>query len=166
VGRRAEVADKLDAFLTQWFTTHRGQRVNTAAFERELQTFTGVDLTAFFAQWAHDLYFPVIDVSWQYAAGSVSVMVTQQQQQRGPSAGFTFPLELEFSAGTQTQRVTVDVTSKTTSASMALAFQPTAVVVDPDQWLYFELVCTSTCRASYTCGKFDMQPLYVCVGNE
>lgn len=148
------------AFTTlvrEWFDDHTFMAAGTADFLAHVNAATGSDYTAFFNDWVYGEFHPELDVSYTYesASGMVAVRV-QQVQTLGPAAGFSFPLEIDFSAadGT-TQRVTLAVSGRDVTLRAALPFAPTAMLLDPDVYLYFAQVCDasapSPCRAGYTC---------------
>ena len=90
---------------------------------------------------------------WPAGAGMVTVTV-RQVQTVGPAAGFRYPLDIELRSGAMTQRARVEVTGRETTATVAVGFTPTEVVLDPEVKLFATAACgdgLAECRSGWTC---------------
>lgn len=154
-------------FLRNWFDRHAGGAVTTQTFERELDmAFSGRNLGDFFRQWVYTEGQPTLTVTSRYDATAQRASLTLRQvQTRGPMGGFAFPVAVELSRGAMRQRVTVNVSGMTTTQDVPLAFEPTTVLVDPDEVTYVAVTCTANadCRDGYTCGQLGADTRSICV---
>lgn len=146
-------AEKLDAFLKDWFSRHAFAAVTTNDLERELSQASGIDLSKFFASFVYGGYHPELKVSFD--ATDVKV---EQVQTKGIPSGFVFPLDLDFvDASGHVERVVVDLTGKVTTKRHGLAHAPMSVVVDPDEYAMAVSTCgptagtTPSCKTGYRC---------------
>lgn len=142
-------------FLRGWFERRRGTAVTTRDLEDDLDgAFPDRGMRAFFAQRVYRDHHPELRVTRRYDASAGMAEVTVEQvQTRGVSEGFTFPLEVMFIAGDRTHRATIDVSGRATTARVAVPFDPSDLVIDPDEKLFLAVTCTagSGCRAGYSC---------------
>ncbi len=152
--------------LRQWFDQHAFDSVSTTDLQRHLETAAGRSLAWLFDPWVYGSGFPALDVHWTYDTVSHGVDVTIAQRQTfGPSGGFHAPVEIDFGMAASHQRATIDLTGLTTTAHVAVPFQPDTIVVDPDEVLYAVVSCDAArpCRAGYRCQALGAIPGTVCV---
>jgi aminopeptidase N len=155
------------AFMRGWFERHAGGAATTQTFERELDAaFAGRGVPEVFRQFVYGEGQPTLNVSPRYDAATMRLTLTLRQvQARGPAEGFAFPVEVEFARGEKRERVTVEVRGMSTVREVPLSFDPTSVVIDPDEVTYVATACTTAarCHAGYTCAALGADTQTVCV---
>lgn len=127
-----------DAFfrgMTLYLSRHAYGNVRTTDLRSAMEESSGLDLSAFFAQWVYGVGYPTYVVSWsasQIDAGRYQLSVRIRQTQTGTPI-FTIPVEIETSGadGSSDWR-RVQVTGQDVTLSYELNFNPAAVTVDPD----------------------------------
>ncbi len=149
VGREA-----LTSFLRGWFDRHAYGSVTTETLRTELEAATRQDLRGYFDQWVYGVFHPVMTATVQPAGAGMVTVTVRQVQTVGPAAGFRYPLDIELRNGAMTHRARVDVTGRETTATVAVGFTPTEVVLDPEVKLFATAACgdgLAECRSGWTC---------------
>ncbi len=135
---RREVGD--EAFwdgIQRYYTRYRDGNALTEQFRDEVETASGQDLDAFFAQWAYTPGHPVFDGTWTYSVDTQTLTLSLEQTQDGPA--FSTPLDLGLVAADGTVQVeTVDLTQRAQTITLNIPAAPTEIVLDPNTWLLFE----------------------------
>lgn len=120
--------------LNDYLEAHAYRNVKTTDLRAALEAASGRDLSTFFDQWVYGVGYPIYAVSWTSTAvtGGYDVAVRIHQIQTGTPV-FTIPLEVEARAtGSTPDRRRVEITSADTTIHLTFAFQPSSVVIDPD----------------------------------
>jgi aminopeptidase N len=111
----------------------------TTEFQAEVESVAVQDLDWFFNEWIYDAGGPAYEYSWQALEdqGQYSVsLVIDQVQTNGPI--FTMPVDVKITtvAGDTLLVLTVDAAHEV--FNLVLASEPTAVTLDPDNWILNE----------------------------
>jgi hypothetical protein len=127
----------------------------TEDFRDVCEQVSGKDLHPFFQQWIYGEYYPQYraSVSTTPAGGGYDVHVTLDQIQGWQI--FQMPVDLRVVTATGSQDFTVQNTTASQAYTLHVNAQPTAVKVDPDQWIL------RTVDEPVTDPQFDRQVLVV-----
>ena len=137
--RRILGDDTFFACLRQYRAQWAYKSTVTEDFCDVCEAVSGRDLHAYFQQWIYGEYHPVYRADWTStpASGGYDVNVTLRQTQAWQL--FTLPVDLRI----QTAGGDVNVTVPDSLAAQAFTFhvagKPSAVVVDPDDWILKEV---------------------------
>ncbi len=108
----------------------------TTEFQQAVETVSGQDLDWFFNQWIYDKGWPEYEYSWraldqggQYALN----LVIDQVQANGPV--FTMPVDMKITTVAGDTLVTMWVDQVHKVYDLVLSAEPTAVEIDPDNWI-------------------------------
>ncbi|PYS25272.1 MAG: hypothetical protein DMF72_02235, partial [Acidobacteria bacterium] len=105
-----------------------------------LEKASGKNLRQFFAHWVYGSGHPRYELSWssmeRRAATSVLVHLTQVQS----GDVFLDPVPVEFTVDGKKERRTIVPTGKSTTVSIQLRANPSALIIDPDDTLLKEVV--------------------------
>ncbi len=108
----------------------------TEQFRAVMEAASGRDLSAFFQQWIYGQYTPRYDYAWKSEATEsgwrVRLRITQSQVNTGL---FTMPLDVQVTTAAGTQVFVVDNSQATQWYAFDVAAAPTAVTLDPDDWV-------------------------------
>jgi aminopeptidase N len=108
----------------------------TEQFRAVMEVASGRDLSAFFQQWIYGQYTPRYDYAWKSeptgAGWRVRVRITQSQVNTGL---FTMPLDVMVTTAAGPQTFVVENSQATQWYSFDVAAAPTAVTLDPDDWV-------------------------------
>ena len=132
-----------DAFfrgLRAYYLAHRDANASTEDLRRALEKSSGKNLREFFSRWIYRSGHPVYELTWgtMERRAATSVLIRLKQVQAGEA--FLDPVPVEFTVNGEKQRRTIYPTGKTTTLSIRLSGNPTAVQIDPDNTLLKEAV--------------------------
>ncbi len=123
------------AILNQLLETYGGSTASTADFQAVAEAVWGQSLQPFFDEWVYGTGYPQLDVAWRWTGQDLAVMVTQTQPEAwGTYSSVPVPLRV---AGVDDARfdTTITLDGRVTEVSVAVPFEPEALLVDPDGWL-------------------------------
>jgi len=124
------------ASLAAYRQAHEYVSAVTSEFQQVVETASGQDLDWFFNQWIYDTGWPEYDYSWQalQQGGQFALnLVIDQVQTEGPI--FTMPVEVKITTTAGDSLVTLWVDQAHQVFDLILAAEPTAVALDPDNWI-------------------------------
>lgn len=108
----------------------------TEQFQAVMEAACGKDLSAFFQQWIYGQYTPRYDYAWKSepagAGWRVRLRITQSQVNTGL---FTMPLDVMITTTAGPQTFVVENSQATQWYAFDVAAAPTAVTLDPDDWV-------------------------------
>lgn len=119
---------------------HGGSAVETDDFRAVVQEVHGESLGWFFTPWLTLPGYPRYRVDWQWDAPAREVEVVVRQEQDPAWPTFRMPVEFEFTLPAGTVRVTEWVDGREWRGRIPLPAAPTALVLDPDEWILKERV--------------------------
>jgi aminopeptidase N len=115
----------------------------TGDFRSVCERVSGRTLGWFFEQWTEGERYPVYTTTWSArpAAGGVETRVRLDQTTRTLTPSFfRMPVDLQFIGGGRDTTVTVDHTASGQEFTVVLPFTPTAVTLDPGNWILKETI--------------------------
>lgn len=120
--------------LKSYLETHRGGSVETTDLRRAVERASGRNLERFFEQWIDSAGYPEIEASTSWSEERQEMHLTLEQKQSAPDTPqeFELPLELRFLVGDAWIEARALMTSRRQSFAFALAGEPHAVVIDPE----------------------------------
>lgn len=109
----------------------------TADFEGVCESVSGMDLSWFFQEWIYGTYRPNYQVSWMYEnlGGTYRVYLHLDQIQSTPPLVFTMPVDVTVSTPSGDTTVVVFNNQRSQDFQFDLHSQPTALILDKDQWI-------------------------------
>jgi aminopeptidase N len=127
--------------IRDYYAAHRNSTATTEDLRAAMEKASGTDLKDFFARWVYGSGHPRYEVAWRWSPfsdtqGFVELAVRQMQDDDAP---FTTPLTVELVTSDGTQRVTIKPNTKNFGTRIPLARQPTAVRIDPDDFVLKEI---------------------------
>ena len=122
------------AGIREYYARYRNGNASTAELRAIMERHAGQPLEWFFRQWIYEPGHPVFDTKWTWRAGKVQLDVAQTQQ--GTLFRMPATVELRDAAGTHRQRVVID--ERRERFELESPLQPSAVVLDPDEWILRE----------------------------
>jgi aminopeptidase N len=131
--RRRMGDEKFFAGVRDYYRAYRERTALTEDFRRVMEKQAGHSLADFFQQWIYEPGHPVFDAAWHWDEATKSLRLRVRQTQT-PTV-FKFPLEVLSQTGRTTKRDVVEVTEREQSFTFRLEARPTAVTLDPDEWL-------------------------------
>jgi aminopeptidase N len=135
---RTRLGDRV--FFAAWRKAFREFDTKRDGFDVLLEAFnetSGQDLTGFFDQWFFTAGWPKIRIA--YSRGNDKLLVTLRQIQDGPPYHLRSELLVRGAAG-EARRYPVTLSAAQTALELDCPFEPTAVVLDPDDRLLKEMV--------------------------
>src|SRR4030095_922680 len=112
----------------------------TEDLRKALEKSSGKDLKEFFARWIYGAGHPRYELGWGSMERRSVTTLTIQLSQVQPGDAFLDPVTIEFTVNGKAERTTIYPKGKSTSATVRLAANPTAVKIDPDDALLKEVV--------------------------
>jgi aminopeptidase N len=123
--------------LATYYARFRNANALTDDFRRVMEEVSGKPLEGFFRQWVYTPGQPLIQGSWSYANGVLTVRLEQAQADR---IVFDTPLDIgivtDRSAATRVE--TVPLGHRTETFTFQVDKEPLDVVLDPNTWLLAE----------------------------
>jgi aminopeptidase N len=129
------------AGIRDYYAAHRNSTATTEDLRAALEKSSGMNLQDFFARWVYGSGHPRYEAVWRWMPpGDMQhfVELTLRQTQEG-DAPFTNPLTVEIVTQEGTQRVTIKPNSKNFVTRIPVVRQPTAVRIDPDDFVLKEI---------------------------
>ncbi|MEO0077986.1 MAG: hypothetical protein ABIK86_03190, partial [candidate division WOR-3 bacterium] len=111
---------------------------NTEDYRRIAEGVTGLDLGWFFNEWVYQLGYPRYTLGWQgrQSGGNWSAVLNlSQNNMSGAPACFHMPVEVRVQFASGDTLVRFDVTANPQRVEFPVRAQPTAVELDPNEWL-------------------------------
>jgi aminopeptidase N len=132
-----------DAFfkgLRDYYNAHAGRNANSEDLRAALEKASRKNLKQFFARWVYGAGHPRYELGWgsMERRAVTSVVVRLNQTQEGDA--FLDPVPIEFVVNGKKERRTIEPTGKSTTVSIRLPANPSAVTIDPDETLLKEAV--------------------------
>ena len=132
-----------DAFfrgLRDYYKAHQGSNATSEDLRASLEKASGRDLKEFFARWVYGAGHPRYELSWgsMERRAATSVLVHLNQIQTGDA--FLDPVAVDFTVNGKIEHRTIVPTGKSTTVSIQLPGNPSAVTIDPDDTLLKEVV--------------------------
>ena len=124
------------AALAAYRQAHEYGNAVTSQFQDAVETVSGQDLDWFFNEWIYDVGWPEYQYSWhgseQGGQWALSLMIDQVQA-NGPV--FTMPVDVKIATTSLDTVVTLWVSHAHATFEVMLPGEPTAVTLDPDNWI-------------------------------
>jgi hypothetical protein len=127
------------AALAHYRAAHAYGATVTEDFQASCEAVSGRDLTQYFQQWVYGERYPIYRSQWTSAPVSGGFEVTLTLEQRQSWQLFTMPVDVRIQtiAGPRDFVVPDSLASQTFALWVDAA--PTAVEIDPDQWILRQL---------------------------
>jgi len=125
--------------LAAYRQAYEHQSATTAQFQQVVESVSGQGMGWFFDEWVYDIGWPEYEYSWCAAGGRdgfVLSLIIDQVQTNGPV--FTMPLDVGVTTAAGDTLVTLWVDGAHGVFLVDLAAEPTAVTLDPDNWILNE----------------------------
>ena len=119
--------------VRDYYRTYRDRTALTEDFQRVMEFHSGQRLDWFFRQWIYQGGHPVYDAWWRWDEPSKQLTLRVRQTQ--PSPLFRVPLDVEIQTGATAKRELVEVDEREETFTFKLDARPSAVRVDPDEWV-------------------------------
>jgi aminopeptidase N len=126
--------------LRSYYNDHREATATTEDLRKALEKSSSKDLKDFFARWVYGAGHPRYELGWSSMERSSVTTLTIQLDQVQPGDAFLDPVTIEFTVNGKAERATIYPKGKSTSSTVRLAANPTAVKIDPDDALLKEVV--------------------------
>ena len=123
------------AAVRDYYDAYRDRNASTGELRVIMERHAAQPLDWFFQQWIYERGHPVFATSWTWQNGKVIVNVTQQQS--GTIFRVPITIEVRGEAGAHRENVVIDERGE--RFELDSAQRPTAVVLDPDEWVLWEL---------------------------
>jgi aminopeptidase N len=109
----------------------------TADFQHVVEEHSNQKLDWFFDEWIYKAGHPVYDARWHWddARRELQLTVTQKQEQ----VVFRMPLDVVIRTGDKVRLEIVQASEREQTFTFKLDSKPTAVAIDPDEWVLKEL---------------------------
>jgi len=126
--------------LRDYYNAHKSANATSEDLRAGLEKASGKDLKEFFARWVYGAGHPRYELSWgsMERRAATTVMVRLDQVQVGDA--FLDPVPVDFTVNGKNERRTIVPTGKSTTVSIQLTGNPSAVIIDPDDTLLKEVV--------------------------
>jgi aminopeptidase N len=125
--------------LAAYREAYEYESATTVQFQAEVETVSGQDLDWFFDEWVYDRHWPEYEYSWHaegVKAGYDLSLIIDQVQVTGPV--YTMPVEVGITTVAGDTLVILWVDEAPDTFSVSLTSEPTAVELDPDNWILNE----------------------------
>lgn len=135
--------------VTFYLRKRAWKTVEADDFRRDLEEYTGEELSSYFEQWYYSKGHPVIDMSFAHDAKkgqcTITVKQTQQDDKKGiPHFDIALDVAIETAAGVwQTHSLGMHDRMSTAQVIVKVDGKPLQVVVDPDMKVLFHLAKVS-----------------------
>jgi aminopeptidase N len=123
--------------ISTFYLRYRHGNALTVDFQRVMEEVSGRPLQAFFRQWVYTPGQPVVEGSWTYAGGVLTVELHQAQATDTVYAtAIDIGIVTDRSAAPKVEVVQLDQRNQT--FTIALDKEPVDVVLDPNTWLLMQ----------------------------
>lgn len=122
--------------LAAYRAAHEYESATTPQFQQAVESVHGQSLSWFFDEWVYDVGWPEYEYSWHaeaVKAGYDLDLIIDQVQTNGPI--FTMPVDVGITTVAGDTLVILWVDEASDTFSVTLSAQPTAVELDPDNWI-------------------------------
>ena len=124
------------AGIRTYYDNYKGGTALTTDLQGAMELATGLELGWFFEQWLEQPGHPVLETEWAWDGRGVDVEIRQVQSEDWPAFRMPATLEVRTAAGTLREQLIIE--GRITRFRMASPREPTAVTVDPDDWILKE----------------------------
>lgn len=118
----------LNYYLTKW----RHTPVESAQLRRAMTEATGINCEPFWAQWIEKPGHPVLDYTWDWAAGKLSLTVKQTQDTSDGTPVYDIATKVGLIRNGKVIREPVHLSKTDETFVISAAEKPDAVILDPD----------------------------------
>ncbi len=126
--------------LRNYYNEHASATATTEDLRKALEKSSGKDLKDFFARWVYGAGHPRYELGWGSMERSSVTTVIVKLDQVQPGDAFLDPVTIEFTVNGKAERTTIYPKGKSTTSTVRLAANPSAVKIDPDEALLKEVV--------------------------
>jgi aminopeptidase N len=123
------------AAMRQFYVQYGYSTATTEDFRDVCEAVSGRDLDAFFQQWIYGEYYPHYLSSWTSAAAAGGYDVTLRLDQIQTWQLFNMPLDVKVTTAAGEQSFVIQDSLASQTFTLHVDAQPTAVAVDPDDWV-------------------------------
>jgi aminopeptidase N len=122
--------------IQQYYAAYTLSNASTTDFKNVAEKVSGQELDTFFEQWLFNAGHPILDTSWEYADGKLTINLSQTQPN---DLVFEFPVEVEitFEDGS-TEMQTLEVNQRQQTFEFELTSEVQNLIFDPNVWLLYE----------------------------
>ncbi len=124
--------------LRYYRSRHEGSYALTDDFVRDIQTYTGRDLSWFFNQWVYEPGWPVYNVRWNAYPDSSgkwrTVLIVEQTQPDGAPT-YRMPIEVMWVSDSLDTTFVIWDSLDVQSFTLTWDHPPDSIVWDPDNWI-------------------------------
>lgn len=126
--------------LRDYYNAHAGGNASSEDLRTALEKASKNDLRDFFARWVYGAGHPRYELGWgsMERRAVTSVVIRLNQLQDGDA--FLDPVPIEFVVNGKKERRTIVPTGKSTTVTIQLPANPSAISTDPDDTLLKEVV--------------------------
>ncbi len=126
--------------LRDYYNAHAGGNASSEDLRTALEKASKNDLRDFFARWVYGAGHPRYELGWgsMERRAVTSVVIRLNQLQDGDA--FLDPVPIEFVVNGKKERRTIVPTGKSTTVTIQLPANPSAISIDPDDTLLKEVV--------------------------
>jgi len=103
-----------------------------------MEQVSGQDLSWFFRQWLNRSGVPTVEGSWRYDATTKQVVVTVRQTQAAEPYRLSIGVGVSATIGAVPRVQQIMLTGRETTINISASTEPTAVTLDPGEWLLAE----------------------------
>lgn len=128
--------------LRDYYKTHRNATATSEDLRAALEKASGKDLKYFFTRWVYQSGHPRYEATWRWQQGfraNIAGYVELEIRQVQDDEPFLTPLTIEIVTRNGTRRTTVTPTGKNYVTRIPTALAPTALKIDPDEFVLKEL---------------------------
>lgn len=119
--------------IRRYYGLYEGKDAVTEDFQEVMESASGTSLSVFFRQWCYQPGWPEYKAAWRWDADSGEIEITIRQAQK--TGFFDMPLEVAIRNGNQKLVRTFRVSAETEVFRFPLQSRPTAIEIDPDDWV-------------------------------
>lgn len=126
--------------IRDYYAAHRNSTATTEDLRAAMEKASGMSLKDFFAQWVYGIGHPRYEAAWRWSPfGDTQGFVELALRQVQDDDLFTTPLTVEIVTPDGTQRVIIKPNTKNFGTRIPIAKPPTAVRIDPDDFVLKEM---------------------------
>lgn len=133
--------------LNHYLTTNAYKSGEPHQLRLSMEEVTGKDWLPYFDQWYYNAGSPILDVTYKYANGKVTITINQSQDSSVQT--FTLPLKVDFYVNGTKIRKDILINKKQQSFSFDLPSKPEFIDLDPDKILVGEVNVDKKTTADY-----------------
>jgi aminopeptidase N len=135
--RREISADHFWTAIREYYRRYRDRNASTDDLRQVMERVSGRDLKTFFVQWLNRGGNPRVEAAWTYNASEKTLALTLEQTHAGEPYVLTVDVDVTTPAGTR--RETLRLEGASTTTTMHVDAEPSAVRIDPDVWLLADI---------------------------